>query len=62
MENKVPTEEEKRKIYDYLKKYGAEVFFEEIMGKPWEVEFFLENAEEDIPVSRATVRMLLDTK
>ena len=62
MENKVPTEEEKRKIYDYLKKYGAEVFFEEIMGKPWEVEFFLENAEEDIPTNELAVWMLLNTK
>ena len=62
MENKVPTEEEKRKIYEYLKKYGAEAFFEEIVEDPEEVKFFLKNAEEDIPVDELTVWMLLNTK
>ncbi len=62
MENKVPTEEEKRKIYDYLKKYGVEGYFGAIVEDPYEVEFFLENAEEDIPVDDLTVWMLLNTK
>ena len=61
MENKVPTEEEKRKIYDYLKKCGAEKFLEDILEDPWEVKAFLKYAEEGTPISWTTVRMLLDT-
>ena len=60
MENKVPTEEEKRKIYEYLKKYGAEGFFEEIVEDPYDVKFFLERAEEDTPASWTAVRQYLD--
>ena len=60
MENKVPTEEEKRKIYDYLKKYGAEDCFEEIVEDPYDVKFFLERAEEDTPASYVAVRQYLD--